>query len=135
MTRIQASLAVLCATLALAACSGSDDTTARDPGRGEDTMSETPSGEQPGGAAGNPAAAEAVADLAGRLGVTEDEVTVRGVEEVTWNDGSLGCAEKGTMYTQALVDGSRITLAVGEDTYEYHSGGNRSPFLCEEPTQ
>ena len=27
------------------------------------------------------------------------------------------------MYTQALVDGSRITLSAGDRTYEYHAGG------------
>ncbi|WP_432478443.1 hypothetical protein [Nocardioides sp. GXQ0305] len=83
---------------------------------------------------GSPAE-QAVADLARRLDVAEDEVVVEAQEEVTWNDGSLGCAEKGTMYTQALVDGSRITLRVGEQTYEYHAGGKRAPFLCEDPTQ
>ncbi len=57
------------------------------------------------------------------------------VEAVTWRDGSLGCAKPGTMYTQALVEGQRITLAVGDEEYAYHSGGDRDPFLCEDPTQ
>ena len=39
------------------------------------------------------------------------------------------------MYTQALVDGSRITLSAGDRSYEYHAGGRRGPFLCEKPTQ
>ena len=57
------------------------------------------------------------------------------VEEVTWKDGSLGCAERGSMYTQALVDGQRIVLEADGSRYEYHSGADGSPFLCEEPTQ
>lgn len=87
------------------------------------------------GPSGSPTTRQAVADLARRLEVAEDDITVAGVEEVTWNDGSLGCAEKGMMYTQALVDGSRIMLRAGDRTYEYHAGGRRAPFLCEKPTQ
>ncbi len=82
----------------------------------------------------SPAAREAVADLAQRLGVPEGEVRVVSMEEVTWRDGSLGCAEPGTMYTQALVDGSRIVLEAEATTYEYHQGQGRV-FWCEKPTQ
>ena len=56
------------------------------------------------------------------------------MQEVTWRDGSLGCAKPDLLYTQALVDGSRITLRVAGTTYEYHSGGSR-PFLCKNPTE
>lgn len=91
-----------------------------------------PSEETPGAA--NPAAREAVADLAQRLGVSEDEVRVVSMEEVTWRDGSLGCAQEGMMYTQALVNGSRIVLDVDAKTYEYHQGQGRV-FWCEKPTQ
>ena len=76
-----------------------------------------------------------VEDLASTLGVDPEDVEVVSVEEVTWRDGSRGCAERGVMYTQALVDGSRITLRVGDTTYEYHSGGSRPPALCERPTE
>ena len=76
-----------------------------------------------------------VDDLASRLGVDAGDVTVVAVQEVTWRDGSRGCAKKGMLYTQALIDGSRITLEVDGARYEYHSGGSRGPFLCERPTQ
>lgn len=123
-------LVAVCVTLVLAACGA--ERAAESPAPTEETVTETPgpSASPPGGAA-----AEAVADLAARLEVAEDDVVVDSVEEVTWRDGSLGCAEKGTMYTQALVDGSRITLRVAGQTYEYHSGGRRSAFLCERPTE
>ncbi len=78
---------------------------------------------------------QAVADLAERLGVQPDDVEVVSTEDVTWRNGSRGCAEPGTMYTQVLIDGSRITLGVDGTTYEYHSGGSRPPTLCEKPTQ
>ena len=77
----------------------------------------------------------AVDDLAASLGVDAGEVEVVSVEEVTWRDGSRGCAEPGMAYTQALVDGSRITLRAGGRTYEYHSGGSQPPARCDKPTQ
>lgn len=82
-----------------------------------------------------PVVQQAVDDLAQRLGVRAADVELVAVEEVTWRDGSLGCAQPGMSYAQALVEGSRITLRAGERTYEYHSGGSGAPSLCEEPTQ
>lgn len=80
-------------------------------------------------------AAEAVADLARRLGLPRDEIEVVSVEEVTWSDGSVGCAEEGKAYTQALVPGHRIVLRAEARTHEYHAGGSRGVFPCERPTQ
>ena len=74
-------------------------------------------------------------EAAERAGVEADEVAIITAEAVTWSDGSLGCPEPGMMYTQALVEGSRITLRAGDRTYEYHAGGQRAPFYCENPTQ
>ena len=122
---------VLLAVLLGGCADGADRTTApNDPP--EDTMTST-SPSVPG--PDSPQSRAAVADLAARLGVDADEVAVVAVEEVIWRDGSLGCAEQGRAYTQALVDGHRITLTVGEERYEYHDGGSRDPFLCETPTQ
>lgn len=127
-------LAVLALTLVgLAGCAAPEE-----PGlkpAEEDTMTQPPdpsgsSSPTPGGPV-----AQAVADLAERQGVSRDEVEVVSREEVTWRDGSLGCAKKGMAYTQALVDGGRITLRVGDTTYEYHYGGRRAPFWCDRPTQ
>ena len=92
-----------------------------------------PSSPPPG--ADSPAVRQSVADLAASLGVDEADVEVVAVEEVTWSDGSRGCARPGVMYTQALIDGSRITLRVDGTTYEYHAGGSGPPALCEQPTQ
>ena len=82
-----------------------------------------------------PDVVRAVEDLSATLGVAPEEVEVVSTEEVTWRDGSRGCAQPGMSYTQALVDGSRITLRVGGQTYEYHSGGSQPPSLCEKPTE
>lgn len=119
---------LLIAGLLLGGCGGDEtatDRTAEDP-----VSSSTPA---PG--ADTPAARASVAALAAQLDLGEDEIVVTKVEEVTWKDGSLGCAEQGTMYTQALVDGQRIVLEAGGETHEFHAGGGRDPFLCEEPTE
>lgn len=75
----------------------------------------------------------AVADLASRLDVPEDEVTVVTAEAVTWGDTSLGCPQPGMRYAQVVQDGTYIELEHSGTTYPYHSGGERpDPFLCEQ---
>ena len=76
---------------------------------------------------------QAVADLAARLGVDVGAVTVVSHEGVTWPDGSIGCPQPGMGYTQALVDGTRVILEAGGETYSYHAAGMGDPFLCEDP--
>jgi hypothetical protein len=66
-----------------------------------------------------------------RFGVPESEVAVAGALRVVWSDGSLGCPEDGMMYTQALVDGYRLTLEVDGRRVEYHGQNGQPPFLCE----
>jgi hypothetical protein len=79
---------------------------------------------------------EAVADLAGRLGVGPDAISVLSAELVTWSDASAGCAEKGRLYPQVVTDGSKIVLARGSTRYEYHTGGAIIvPFLCTTPSR
>ena len=78
---------------------------------------------------------QALDDLAQRLGVPTDAITVTSAAAVTWPDGALGCRQPGMMYPQVLVDGARIVLAHDGRRYSYHSGGRaRTPFLCEQPT-
>lgn len=106
------------------------------PGGEESVDPEDPSHSSPSaGETVSGPAREAVADLARRLDVPTEEVELVSMEEVTWRDGSIGCAEEGKMYTQALVDGHRIILRAAGETHEYHSGGPRGVFRCEEPTQ
>lgn len=139
--RAARAFAVTGATLLLAACgsggTGESPEASRpdDPRAEEQTVSPVPPSptEVPG--AGATPARQAVADLAQRRGVAEEAVSVTSVEAVTWSDGSLGCAEKGSAYTQALVEGTRIRLRVADSDYEYHAAVGRAPFLCESPTQ
>lgn len=83
----------------------------------------------------SPLVKKAVADLAKREKAESDTIEVVATESVTWSDSSLGCAEEGMMYAQALVEGHRITLKIGDTEYEYHSGRRKDPFYCAEPTQ
>ena len=73
---------------------------------------------------------EAVSDLAARLQVDPQTISVVRVLEVEWPDGSLGCPQPDMQYTQALVNGMFIELRAGDGSYRYHSGGSRAPFLC-----
>ena len=130
-------LALLLASSALlascgAADEGADQPPTDPPAAEETTVDPTTS---PSGTPAPRAVVRAVEDLAASLGVDTGDVEVVSVEEVTWSDGSRGCAEPGTAYTQALIDGSRITLRVGGQTYEYHSGGSQPPARCDHPTQ
>lgn len=69
-------------------------------------------------------------DLAKRLSIPTEQINVLEAASVIWPDGSLGCPKPGMLYTQVQVDGILIRLQVGEQTYEYHGGGGRAPFLC-----
>ncbi len=83
------------------------------------------------GAELSPVVERARADLATRLGVEESVIEVVSAELVTWSDGSLGCPQPGMMYTQALVEGSRVVLGSEGTLYPYHAGPDGEPFLCE----
>jgi hypothetical protein len=77
----------------------------------------------------------AVEMLAEAKGVAPDDIEVIGFEEVVWRDGSIGCPIEGMMYTQALVDGTRVALGLDGEVYLYHVEGSGEPFLCEHPAE
>jgi hypothetical protein len=77
----------------------------------------------------------AIDDLAERLEVPTSEVTVVSAESGVWADGSIGCPEPGMFYTQALVPGRRVILAVGDESYSYHQAGSDEPFWCSDPAE
>lgn len=123
-----AALLLCLAGSALGCGAGSD-------GRAEETPEETSSSSPSEDPSSSGLVDAAVADLAAHLGVDPQAVEVVAVEEVTWRDGSLGCAKPGTAYTQALVEGARITLRVDGVEHEYHQGGSGTPVRCAEPTE
>jgi hypothetical protein len=69
----------------------------------------------------------ASADAARRLAMKPRVVSV---ERVTWRDGSLGCPQPGMAYTQALIPGWRIELAVGSTSVIYHASEQGRVVHC-----
>lgn len=75
-------------------------------------------------------AAPAIDDLAARLGVAAEDVEVVEAVEVEWPDASLGCPAPGFSYAQVLTDGMKVTLQVGDKTYDYRGRSPDTLFLC-----
>lgn len=73
-------------------------------------------------------------DLGARLGLEQAEIEIVQAEYVTWRDSSVGCPQPGYQYTQVLTNGSLIRLGANKQVYHYHSGRNRPPTLCENPS-
>jgi len=73
----------------------------------------------------------ALADLAARLSVAPDAITVKAVESIDWPDASLGCPQPGMMYAQVITPGYRIVLEVDGKSYEYHADTQRHVVYCE----
>jgi hypothetical protein len=73
----------------------------------------------------------AVADLAARLSVAPDAITVKVVEPIEWPDASLGCPKPGMMYAQVVTPGYRIVLEIDGRSYEYHADTQRHVVYCE----
>lgn len=129
-------LPVLALAAALAACAGEADdagTAAPTTSATSATPSVTPS---PTPRDVDPALADvvdlAITDLAGRLDVAEDAITVVSAEAVEWGDTSLGCPAPDQRYSQVVTPGSKVVLEHDSTTYPYHAGGDRpGPFLCE----
>lgn len=78
---------------------------------------------------------QAIKDLASRLKTPVDQIEFIRFESVVWPDSSMGCPQPDMAYTQVMVEGYRIELQSGGSVYNYHGGGNRTPFLCEDGTK
>ncbi len=74
-------------------------------------------------------------DLAERLSVPAGDIEVLEAKAVVWPDASLGCPQPGMRYKQVPMDGALIRLGFEGQVYDYHSGGGRDPFLCEQPLE
>jgi hypothetical protein len=75
--------------------------------------------------------AQAKADLARELSIELEQIELVEAIRVDWPDSSLGCPEPGGEYLHVWVVGELILLRVENKVYEYHSGNNRPPFLCQ----
>ena len=70
-------------------------------------------------------------DAARRSGASAADLRIVSVEDVTWADGGLGCAQPGQMVTMALVPGWRIVLAApGGAPQHYHASRRGGWVWC-----
>jgi hypothetical protein len=76
--------------------------------------------------------AQAKSDLADWLSIPVEQIEVLEARAVVWPDGSLGCPQPDMDYTQVPRDGVLIRLTVGPNVYNYHGGGGRDLFLCQQ---
>ena len=74
-------------------------------------------------------------ELATRLSITVDEIDLIDAKAVVWPDSSLGCPQPGMQYLQVPEDGALVILQAKGLNYEYHIGGSRGLFLCEQTLQ
>jgi hypothetical protein len=89
----------------------------------------------PGNAQLDPWVAQARQDLANRLAIAPEQISLIDAQTAVWPDASLGCPQPGMAYARVQQDGLRIRLSAGGQIYEYHSGGARVLFLCENPSE
>lgn len=73
-----------------------------------------------------------MADLTDRLGISENQVRVIDVKQVTWADASLGCPQPGSAYIQVTTPGYWILLESSENQYTYHTDSKTQIVLCQE---
>jgi hypothetical protein len=71
------------------------------------------------------------ADLARRLAIPAQTITVQSVEAVEWPDTSLGCPQPGMMYAQVITPGCRVVLLAAGNRYTYHSDSQGRIVYCE----
>ena len=69
-------------------------------------------------------------DLAKRLSVTVDQITVVSATSMEWPDSSLGCPKPGMAYSQIVTPGYRIVLSQGQKQYDYHTDASATIVLC-----
>jgi hypothetical protein len=70
-------------------------------------------------------AEQARADLAARLGLSRERVTIALYRPTSWPDGGLGCLHPGDVHPPQSTPGFRIQLQAGGRTYEFHSDRSR----------
>jgi len=72
----------------------------------------------------------AMKDLADRIDIAAEVVTVKDARSVQWGSGAMGCPKPDMNYTQALVPGIRLLLEANGTIYYYHGGAGKSLFYC-----
>ena len=71
-------------------------------------------------------------NLAQRVSVEPEDVTMQGIEETEFPDASLGVPEPDRFYAQVVTPGYVIRLAVEGQVYEYHASDERLVLASQE---
>jgi len=110
----------------LAACTGSKTQTVPSP-------QVTPTTAVQGGMDTLPVA-RAKSFLADKLGINQETIQFVDVQSVQWPDSCLGVQTPGIMCAMHVVDGFKLTLSAGNQTYEVHTNLDGSQIvLASEP--
>jgi hypothetical protein len=72
-------------------------------------------------------------NLAQRLGIAIDQITLVEVRPAVWRDGGLGCPRPGVDYIPMETPGYSIVLEASGQNYNYHTDANRRFVLCNRP--
>ncbi len=69
-------------------------------------------------------------DLAGRLALKVEQITLVTWAAVTWPDTSLGCPQADRLSSQVLTPGYLINLETGGEVYAYHTDQATQIVFC-----
>jgi hypothetical protein len=75
--------------------------------------------------------AAALADLAARLDIADDAITVISAERVDWPDTCLGISQPDVPCAEVITYGYRIVLEANGQMYEYHTDGGSRAVLAD----
>ena len=73
----------------------------------------------------------AKADLAQRLSISTDQISLVEATEMEWSDSSLDCPQPDMSYLQVITPGYRILLETNGTQYEYHSNRDAYVVFCD----
>jgi hypothetical protein len=73
--------------------------------------------------------------LAQALNVPVGQVAIDRVEQVEWNDSSIGCPQPGMMYAQVITPGFRVVATVNGQRKQVHTDMSGRAVVCDNPTQ
>src|SRR5262245_13332630 len=74
-----------------------------------------------------------LADAAQRTGADPSAVQVVEAAATSWNNGALGCPERGVLYTQAIVDGYQVIVEANGQKLDYRVPDQGGFKVCEGP--
>ena len=72
-------------------------------------------------------------NLAQKLGIPVEQITLSEVKPVVWRDASLGCPKPAIDYIQVETPGFNILLDAGGQTYNYHTNQSNRFVIWNRP--